>query len=57
MTSGATRMNARSAEAEIGEDLLGTADWWLGVDHLVEAAELAEMTGECLWFGKVGAQH
>src|SRR6202022_1569358 len=40
--------------AEIGQHLLGAAEWGLGVDHPVEAAELAEMTCEGLRFGKVG---
>jgi hypothetical protein len=40
--------------AEIGQHLLGAAEWGLGVDHPVEAAELAQMTCEGLRFGKIG---
>jgi hypothetical protein len=40
--------------AEIGEHLLGPAERWLGINHPVEAAELAETTGKRLCFGKVG---
>src|SRR4051812_31894259 len=40
--------------AEIGQHLFGPAEGRLGVDHPVEASEVAETTGERLWFGKVG---
>ena len=40
--------------AEIGQHLFGPAKRRLGVDHPIEATELAETTGEGLWFGKVG---
>src|SRR5215211_321318 len=46
--------DAMGVMAEIGQHLLGPAERWLGVDHPVEAAELAETTGERLWLGKVG---
>src|SRR5215211_6769983 len=46
--------DAMGVTAEIGQHLLGPPERWLGVDHPVEAAELAETTGERLWLGKVG---
>src|SRR5262245_60260602 len=40
--------------AEIGQHLFGAAEWWLGVDHPVEAPEFAETTCEGLRFDKAG---
>src|SRR5438128_7296805 len=46
--------DAMSIAAEIGQHLFGAAEWWLGVDHPVEAPEFAETTCEGLRFGKAG---
>src|SRR6266478_2233372 len=34
--------------------LFGASEWWLGVDHPVEALEFAQATCEGLRFGKIG---
>jgi hypothetical protein len=47
--------DAMGVAAEIGQHLFGAAEWWFGVDHLVEATpNFAEATCEGLRFGKIG---
>ena len=45
--------DAMGIAAEIGQHLFGPAEWWLGVDHPIEAPKVAETTCEGLRFGKV----
>jgi hypothetical protein len=40
--------------AEIGQDLSGAAEWRLGVDHPLDASQVAQPAGEHGWIGKVG---
>lgn len=44
--------DAMGIAAEISQHLFGAAEWWLGVDHPVEAPEFTETTCEGLRFGK-----
>ena len=46
--------DAMCVTAEIGQYLSGTAEWRLGVDHPLDASQVAQPAGEDCRIGKVG---